>query len=420
MNKTCRLLFIAIILIVLIIPVATFAMPASSTDIEDFPFYDVQSYDWFYNSVKSSYELGLVNGITSSSFEPQSNMSYAEAIKLAACMNQLFTTGKITLTNGSPWYQPYVDYAKQNGILTITTSDYNQSITREKYAVIFAKALPDLALKTINTVADNAIPDYKVTDTYGAEVYKLYRSGIMSGSDNLGSFFPYKNITRAEVAAVVTRMMKENQRVMFSNLTQAQIGEWVYGGYEAELPHREYEILTVNGAKTDKVRYTGTYKDYGTQFRLLYQSPDFYYSYGYVGMNIQFANRSSKVIKYMTVYVTPYNRVNDALAATKAVGFTGPFYKPTMNTDWSYDYYCWYNGYYDDAKITDGEYYQNNLYQKLTDQQISGVYQLYHSDDLWYDYYGQVSYLWISAIKLQYTDGTTAYFSGNNLKACIW
>jgi len=229
MNKTCRLLFIAIILIVSIIPVATFAMPATETDIDYFPFYDVQSSDWFYNSVKSSYELGLVNGITSSSFEPQSNMSYAEAIKLAACMNQLFTTGKITLTNGSPWYQSYVDYAKQNGILTITTSDYNQSITREKYAVIFAKALPDTALKTINTVADNAIPDYKIIDTYGAEVYKLYRAGIMSGSDNLGSFFPYKNITRAEVSAVVTRMVKENQRVMFSNLTQAQIGEWVYG-----------------------------------------------------------------------------------------------------------------------------------------------------------------------------------------------
>jgi len=122
----------------------------------------------------------------------------------------------------------------------------------------------------------------------------------------------------------------------------------------------------------------------------------------------------------MTVYVTPYNRVDDALAATKAVGFTGPFYKPTMNTDWSYDYYYWYNGYYADARITDGEYYQNGSYQKLTDQQISGVYQLYHSDDLWYDYYGQISYLWISAIKLQYTDGTTAYFSGNNLKACIW
>ena len=67
-------------------------MPASSTDIEDFPFYDVQSSDWFYNGVKSSYELGLVNGKTSTAFEPQSNMSYAEAIKLASCMNQLYTT----------------------------------------------------------------------------------------------------------------------------------------------------------------------------------------------------------------------------------------------------------------------------------------------------------------------------------------
>lgn len=421
MNKKCRLLFIAIILIVSTLPVATFAMPASSTDIEYFPFYDVQSSDWFYNGVKSSYELGLVNGKTSTAFEPQSNMSYAEAIKLASCMNQLYTTGKITLSNGNPWYQSYVDYATQHGILTITTSDYNQSITREKYAAIFAKALPDAALKTINTVADNAIPDYKINNTYGVEVYKLYRAGILAGSDNVGSFFPDNSITRAEVSAIVTRMMIENQRVMFSNLTQAQIGEWVYGGYEAEPPHREYEVLTVNGVKTDKVRYTGTYKDYGTKFRLLYQTPDMYYDYSYVGMNLHFANRSDKVIKYLIVYVTPYNRVNDALATTQAVEFTGPFYKPTMNTDWSSDYYCWYDGYYRYTRITDGgRYYKDGGYQTITEQQISGVFQVYHADDLWYDYYRQINYLWISAVKIQYMDGTSAYYSGNNLKACIW
>ena len=59
-------------------------------------------------------------------------------------------------------------------------------------------------------------------------------------------------------------------------------------------------------------------------------------------------------------------------------------------------------------------------YQTLTEQQLSGVYQVYHSDDLWHDYYEQTSYLWISAVKIQYTDGTSAYYSGNNLKACIW
>lgn len=421
MYKNCKMILIAILLVVSIFPVVTFAWPATATDIETFPFYDVKSSDWFYNSVKSSYSLGLVNGKTSSAFEPQSNMSYGEAIKLAACMNQLYTTGKITLKNGSPWYQTYVDYATQTSILTITIKDYDQNITREYFAALFAKALPDGAFKKINTVADNAIPDYKSTDAYGAEVYKLYRAGIMSGSDDLGSFFPNNNITRAEVSTIVTRMMTENQRVSFSNLAEAPIGVWVYGGYEAEPPHREYEFLTVNGVKTDKVRYTGTYKDFGTQFRLLYQSPEIYNSYGNLGMNLRFANRSDKAIKYLTVYVTPYNRVNDALAATKTVTFTGPFYKPTMNIDWSADYYYWYDGYYDDTRINSGGiYYQNPVSQTLTEQQLSGVYQLYHADDLWYDYYEQTSYLWISAVNIQYTDGSKAYFSGNNLKACVW
>jgi hypothetical protein len=421
MKKICKLLLIALVLIVSALPISALATPVTETDIEVLPFYDVKSSDWFYYSVKNSYDLGLVNGKTSTRFEPESNMSYAEAIKLAACMNQLYSTGKISLSNGDPWYQSYVDYAVKHGIWAYASIDYNQNITREAYASIFAKALPDTALKPINTVADNAIPDYKTTDLYGSEVYKLYRAGVLTGSDDKGSFLPRNTITRAEVSAVVSRMMIEKQRVRFSNLTEAQVGEWVYGGYEAEPPHREYEVLMIDGVKSDKVRYTGTYKDYGTQFRLLYQTPDMYYDYSYVGMNLHFANRSDKVIKYLTVYVTPYNRVNDALATTQAVEFTGPFYKPTMNTDWSSDYYCWYDGYYRYTRITDGgRYYKDGGYQTITEQQISGVFQVYHADDLWYDYYRQINYLWISAVKIQYMDGTSAYYSGNNLKACIW
>ena len=47
-------------------------------------FTDVSTSDWFYNDVKSAVALGLINGKSATSYAPNDNLTYAEAIKLAA------------------------------------------------------------------------------------------------------------------------------------------------------------------------------------------------------------------------------------------------------------------------------------------------------------------------------------------------
>jgi hypothetical protein len=179
-------------------------------------FTDVQESDWFYNDVKTAVESGLVNGKSDTTYAPNDNLTYAEAIKLAACMHQLYTTGSITLTNGTKnWYDSYVDYCKTNGIID-TEYDYNAKATRSGYMTIFAKALPDEALKPINNVPDNSIPDVPAMRAYSSAVYKLYRAGILAGSDEKHSCKPLDNIKRSEVAAILSRMMDSSKRVRFS------------------------------------------------------------------------------------------------------------------------------------------------------------------------------------------------------------
>ena len=88
-------------------------------------------------------------------------VSYAQAVKLAACMHQTRAEGAVSLTVGEdPWYSTYVDYCKANNIIS---KDYrwNGKATRAGYAEIFAAAMPDLAQK--NTVVDNAVPDVKTS-----------------------------------------------------------------------------------------------------------------------------------------------------------------------------------------------------------------------------------------------------------------
>ncbi|MBQ2741696.1 MAG: S-layer homology domain-containing protein [Oscillospiraceae bacterium] len=178
------------------------------------PFADVPKTAWYHDDIVAAASLNLINGKTADRFAPDDNLTYAEAAKLAACMNQLSTEGKVTLKNGNPWYQTYVDYCKEHKIIS---KDYNwtQKATRAGYVEIFANALTDEALKAINDVRDAAIPDVPADASYAPAVYKMYRAGIIQGVDLEYNFKPNANIKRGEVATILIRMMNEEVRVEF-------------------------------------------------------------------------------------------------------------------------------------------------------------------------------------------------------------
>ena len=177
------------------------------------PFTDVKETDWFYKDLMYAYSKRLVNGKTATTFAPNDNLTYAEAVKLATCMFQLWDRGSVTLVNGSPlWYSTYVENAKQNGFIS-QDYDWNAPATRAGYMEIFAKALP---LEEINTVADGAIPDVPMTHPQAAAIYKLYRAGIVQGVDAAHTCSPNANIKRNEVATIIARMMDRDARLSFT------------------------------------------------------------------------------------------------------------------------------------------------------------------------------------------------------------
>lgn len=179
------------------------------------PFTDVPTGEWYYANVSGAHKMGLIDGKTDTTFCPNDNITYAEIIKLAACMHQLYTTGTVTLTNGSSvWYSTYMKYCLDNEILAEDlSSKANVKITRSEYVAIFARALPAEAFDRINTIPANAIPDVKISDDNSAEIYKFYRAGIIDGSDDYGTFNPNSNIKRSEVATILIRMMDPTTRV---------------------------------------------------------------------------------------------------------------------------------------------------------------------------------------------------------------
>ena len=172
---------------------------------------------WYAEYVYAAVDLGLIDGVAEGRYGPDESFTLAQAIKIAACMHQLYHEGAVTLTNGSPWYTTYVDYAVRNGIApesygALSRAEYDSPISRRDYVRLFYNALPASEYLAINNIADGAIPDVAAGSIGSEEIYAFYRAGILDGSLADGSFLPDSGIKRSEVAAIIARMFDDSLR----------------------------------------------------------------------------------------------------------------------------------------------------------------------------------------------------------------
>lgn len=174
-------------------------------------FSDVDTSSWYSSDVEAAYKYGLMQGSSSTQFNPNGNITIAEAIVLSSRLHSIYYNDGYNFTQGTPWYDTYVQYAIANGIIEDGTfSNYNTIATRAQFATILSAAFPDEALQAINDVTD--IPDLDSSLSYAPQIYKLYNAGILTGNDAYGTFTPEASITRSSVAAIVARMALPDQR----------------------------------------------------------------------------------------------------------------------------------------------------------------------------------------------------------------
>ena len=138
---------------------------------------------------------------------------------MAARLHSIYSTGEANFTQGDPWYQVYLDYAEEHGIVKrnadgeLESQDPDAPATRRIFAAVLSRALPAEALPAMNSIEDDAIPDVRTGDLYAEEIYLLYRAGVLRGNDEAGTFLANSSIQRSEVAAIVTRMACRSLRV---------------------------------------------------------------------------------------------------------------------------------------------------------------------------------------------------------------
>jgi hypothetical protein len=176
-------------------------------------FTDIKDTDWFKEDVISSFETGLLKGKDTNTFDPYGNITLAEAITLAARVHSIYTESSIENNNSDgQWYQPYVDYALVNGlIIEGEFKDFAKIASRAEVAYVFCNAISKENLYDINNIT--SIPDVDRNTLYNEEIFILYNSGIVAGSDNYGTFNPDSFITRAEASAIVNRVANTSKRI---------------------------------------------------------------------------------------------------------------------------------------------------------------------------------------------------------------
>ena len=183
-------------------------------------FSDVSPRDWFAVWVNIAYNVGLTSGVGGNRYAPHQTLTVAEVLKLAATVesrykNDSFHTSSST---GPYWYSGAVSYCTASGIIqsgTFSQQDYLRPATRREIAQIFAATSQARYIRNINDLnrVKASVPDVSPSMEGAEAIYSLYAKGILSGVDSKLTFNPQGTVTRAEAAAIVSRLVRAEQRL---------------------------------------------------------------------------------------------------------------------------------------------------------------------------------------------------------------
>ena len=183
---------------------------AAATEGE-LPFTDVGPKKWFYDEVKYVYDNGLMNGVSSTIFEPNSSLSRAMFITILGRLANAdkSETDKFSDIKHNSWYSGYVGWAVDAGVVngyTDGTFRPDKPLSREEMAVAVDRFINYLDCRLTSRGGMWLFNDQDKVAKWAVDSLAVLRnSGVVEG-DQSGNFNPKKSITRAEAATIVMKL----------------------------------------------------------------------------------------------------------------------------------------------------------------------------------------------------------------------
>ena len=187
----------------------------SLSAINKLTFNDVTTSAWYYDEIQTVYNEGIMEGKTSTSFDPTANMSRAEFVTVLARLSGDVLGEKGTLltfsdTDTEAWYADYVAWGVEHEMVKGLPNNKfapNQAVSRQEMAVFIDRFINYKNIELADNSKINSFNDsVKIADYAKEAVETMRKCGIVTGDQN-GYFNPTNNASRAEVATVVTRIL---------------------------------------------------------------------------------------------------------------------------------------------------------------------------------------------------------------------
>lgn len=181
----------------------------SDLEEQNLTFEDIPDGAWYEDNVKTLVQRGVVNGMTKTTFEPGSQVTRAQFVKMLACESNealgYLPDMPFKDVSENSWCWPYVQWAYKNGIVNGTSAEEfspNALITRQDTAVIIDRYLKYKGVDLEAGTGDKVFTDDGEISGYASAAVHLLTGRMLNGYPD-GSFRPKAGATRAEAAKVL-------------------------------------------------------------------------------------------------------------------------------------------------------------------------------------------------------------------------
>ena len=177
---------------------------------EEYSFADddgTGTWTWAGDYIYDCYEEGIINGYEDGTYLPDGKLTRAEAAKIIAVTFGLSSDASVSSfsdVSADHWALQYIEACVEAGIINgyeDGTFLPGQNVTRAEMAKMIAAAAGLSSDASAGTFSD-------VSASHWALPYieACYDAGIITGYED-GTFLPGNNITRAEAAAIISRVL---------------------------------------------------------------------------------------------------------------------------------------------------------------------------------------------------------------------
>lgn len=199
----------------------TAEQPAYELQTIKIPYADVPEDSWYHDNVAFVYQMGLMNGVDKTHFNPTASLTRAELVTILYRLEKLYCSNhnkpmpacadqnKFEDVPSGSFYDAAVTWASANGIVKgVDSTTFNPTglVTREQIATIFYRYYTFQGREAQTSGSLNSFSDGRQVSGYAKSALEwAVGCGLIAGNEDK-TIRPQNSASRAEAAVLMERM----------------------------------------------------------------------------------------------------------------------------------------------------------------------------------------------------------------------